>query len=138
VGIIILTLHTGVDLLQEALEIGVRGYVLKSSAATDIAEGVRRVAEGDSYLTPEVQQMLQRGTAKQPVPPELASLTPAELRVVQHIANGKTSREIAATLDLSARTVENYRTAICGKLNLTGPNALLRYALSQRSALRRL
>lgn len=137
-GIIILTLHTGVDLLQEALEIGVRGYVLKSSAATDIAEGVRRVAEGDSYLSPEVQQMLQQGTAKQPIPSELASLTPVELRVVQHIAKGKTSREIAATFDLSARTVENYRTAICGKLNLTGPNALLRYALSQRSALHRL
>jgi DNA-binding NarL/FixJ family response regulator len=136
-GIIILTLHTGVDLLQEALEIGVPGYVLKISAATDIAEGVRRVAEGDSYLSPEVQQMLQQGAAKQPVPPELAALTPAELRVVQHIANGKTSREIAATLDLSARTVENYRTAICGKLNLSGPNAPLRYALSQRAALRR-
>jgi DNA-binding NarL/FixJ family response regulator len=138
VGIIILTLHTGVDLLQEALEIGVRGYVLKSSAATDIAEGVKRVAEGDSYLSPEVLQMLQQGAPKQPVPPELASLTPAELRVVQHIANGRTSREIAATLDLSARTIENYRTAICGKLNLSGPNALLRYALSRRSALRRL
>jgi DNA-binding NarL/FixJ family response regulator len=138
VGIIILTLHTGVDLLQEALEIGVRGYVLKISAATDIAEGVRRVAAGDSYLSPEVQQMLLQGTAKQPVPSELASLTPVELRVVQHIANGKTSREIAAMLHLSARTVENYRTAICAKLNLTGPNALLRYALSLRSALRRL
>ncbi len=138
VGIIILTLHTGVDLLHEALEIGVRGYVLKISAATDIAEGVRRVVAGDSYLSPEVHQMLQLGNAKQPVPSELASLTPVELRMVQHIANGKTSREIAAILDLSARTVENYRTAICGKLNLTGPNALLRYALTQRSALRRL
>jgi len=138
VGIIILTLHTGVDLLEEALEIGVRGYVLKISAATDIAEGVRRVAAGDSYLSPEVHQILQQRSTKQPVSPELASLTPVELRLVQHIANGKTSREIAAMLDLSARTVENYRTAICGKLNLTGPNALLRYALTQRSALRRL
>jgi DNA-binding NarL/FixJ family response regulator len=137
-GIIILTLHTGFDLLQEALELGVRGYVLKISAATDIAEGVRSVAAGDSYFSPEVRQLLRQGTAKQPIPPEFASLTPAELRVVQQIANGKTSREIAAVLDLSARTVENYRTAICSKLNLTGPNALLRYALSQRSALRRL
>ncbi len=138
VRVILLTLHTGMDLLLEALEIGIRGYVLKSSAATDLAEGVRRVAGGETYFSPEVQRMLQQGAAKQPVPPELACLTPIELRLVEQIAAGKTSREIAASLELSARTIENYRTAICGKLNLTGPNALLRYALSKRAALRRL
>lgn len=137
-GAIILTLHTGMDLLEEALEIGVRGYVLKSSAVTEIAEGVRRVADGDTYFSPEVHAMLQHGAAKQPVPPELACLSPIELRLVQQIADGKTSREIAASLDLSARTIENYRTGICAKLKLTGPNALLRYALSKRVALRRL
>lgn len=137
VRIIILTLHTGMDLLLEALEMGIRGYVLKSSAATDIADGVRRVAGGDTYFSPEVHRMLQQGAAKQRVPPELACLTPIELRLVQQIAIGKTSREIAASLELSARTIENYRTAICGKLNLTGPNALLRYALSKPWALRR-
>jgi two-component system, OmpR family, response regulator len=63
-------------------------------------------------------------------------LSPIEARLVQQIAEGKTSREIAASLGLSARTIENYRTSICAKLNLTGPNALLRYALSKRSALR--
>jgi DNA-binding NarL/FixJ family response regulator len=135
VRVIILTLHTGMDLLLEALEMGTQGYVLKSSAATDIGEGVRRVAGGDTYFSPEVHRMLQQGAAKQSVPPELACLTPIELRLVQQIAIGKTSREIAASLELSARTIENYRTAICGKLNLTGPNALLRYALSKRAAL---
>lgn len=136
-GLIILTLHTGMDLLEEALEIGIRGYVLKSSAATDIAEGVRRVAGGETYFSPEVHAMLQQGPAKKAIPPELACLTPIELRLVQQIAAGKTSREIAASLYLSARTIENYRTGICAKLNLTGPNALLRYALSNRAALRR-
>ncbi|KAA6465231.1 response regulator transcription factor [Acidobacteria bacterium AB60] len=138
VGVIVLTLHTGTDLLEEALEIGVRGYFLKSSAAIDIAEGIRRVANGDSYFSREVQQLLREGTVRQPIPAELAGLTPVEVRLVQQIASGKTSREIAAFLNLSARTIENYRTAICGKLNLTGPNALLRYALSKRAALRRL
>lgn len=136
-GFIILTLHSGIDLLEEALEIGIRGYILKSSAATDIADGVRRVASGDTYFSPEVHTMLQRGPAKQSIPPELAGLTPIELRLVQQIAAGKTSREIAASLSLSARTIENYRTGICSKLKLTGPNALLRYALSKRWALRR-
>ena len=136
VGVIILTLHTGMDLLLEALEMGIRGYVLKSSAVTDIADGVRRVAGGDTYFSPEVHRMLQHGAARKPVPPELAGLSPIEVRLVQQIAEGKTSREIAASLGLSARTIENYRTSICAKLNLTGPNALLRYALSKRSALR--
>jgi DNA-binding NarL/FixJ family response regulator len=114
VRIIILTLHTGMDLLLEALEIGIRGYVLKSSAATNIAEGARRVAGGDTYFSPEVHRMLQQEAAKQPVPLELACLTPIELLLVQQIAIGKTSREIAASLELSARTIENYRTAIAG------------------------
>ncbi len=135
VDVIILTLHTGMDLLLEALEMGIRGYVLKSSAVTDIAEGVRRVAGGDTYFSPEVYRMLQHGAARKPVPPELAGLSPIEVRLVQQIAEGKTSCEIAGSFGLSARTIENYRTSICAKLNLTGPNALLRYALSKRSAL---
>lgn len=137
VAVVILTLHTGIDLLQEALEIGVRGYVLKSSAATDIAAAARSAMRGESFLSPEALRVLEAGKGKQEVPPELASLSPVELRLVQEIANGKTSKEIAAALDLSARTIENYRTVICAKLNLTGANALLRYALSQRAALRR-
>jgi DNA-binding NarL/FixJ family response regulator len=135
VGVIILTLHTGMDLLLEALEMGIRAYVLKSSAVTDIAEGVRRVAGGDTYFSPGVHRMLQHGAARKPVPPELAGLSPIEVRLVQQIAEGKTSCEIAGSLGLSARTIENYRTSICAKLNLTGPNTLLRYALSKRSAL---
>jgi len=138
VGVIFITLHTGVDLLEEALALGVRGYVLKSSAAADIAEGIRRVSGGDTYFSAEVQHMLEQGETRQAVPAGLACLTPIELRLVQQIANGKTSREIAASFDLSARTIENYRTVICNKLNLAGPNALLRYALSQRAVLRRL
>ena len=54
-------------------------------------------------------------------------MSPTELRLVREIAQGKTSREIAAVLDLSGRTVENYRSGICRKLRLTGPNALLQF-----------
>lgn len=61
VGIVILTLHTGMDLFREALEMGIRGYVLKGSAVSDIAEGVRRVAAGGTYFRPEMQE-LQRPT----------------------------------------------------------------------------
>lgn len=135
VGVIILTLHTGADLLYEALDLGVRGYILKGSAASDVAEGVRRVNGGGSYLSGAVQLALQKGRPQKNLPSELQLLTPLELKLVRKIAEGLTSREIAASLDLSGRTIENYRTVICAKLNLAGPNALLRFALSQRAAL---
>ena len=120
VGVIILTLHTGADFLFEALELGVRGYVFKSSAATDVAAAARRVYGGRSYLSADVQQALDRGRPHAQIPAEMAILTPLELKVVRKIAEGFTSRDIAASLDLSGRTVENYRTNICSKLRLTG------------------
>ena len=135
VGVIILTLHTGADLLFQALELGVRGYIFKGSAASDVAEGARRVSGGGSYLSEAVQQAFEKGRPGRDLPSGLQRLTPVELKLVREIAQGRTTREIAASLDLSSRTVENYRTAICNKLNLSGPNALLRFALSQRTVL---
>jgi DNA-binding NarL/FixJ family response regulator len=136
-AVIILTLHTGADLVFEALDLGIRGYILKSSAAMDVAEAVRRVSGGGSYLSGDVQRTIEKGRTAKELPEELRRLTPLELKLVRQISQGITTREIAAALDLSARTVENYRTAICTKLQLTGPNALLRYALTQRTNLLR-
>jgi DNA-binding NarL/FixJ family response regulator len=137
-GVIILTLHTGADLIAEALELGVRGYIIKSSAVVEVVEAVRRVAGGGSYLSQEAVEALQTAKSRSDMPEGLQELTPLELRLVRAIAQGKTSREIAATLDLSGRTVENYRTRICSKLRLTGPNALLQFALRERKTLFRL
>lgn len=134
-GVIILTLHTGADLIAAALDLGVRGYIIKSSAVIEVLEAVRRVAGGGSYLSEEALVAMQAGKEGKDFHQELRSLTPVELRLVREIAEGKTSREIATSLELSSRTVENYRTAICAKLKLTGPNALLRYALKQRDRL---
>jgi len=114
VGVIVLTLHTGIDLLYEALNLGIRGYIPKSSAVTDVAEGARRVAGGGSYLSEAVQQALQKGRPIAELPSALRGLTPLELKLVRKIAEGFTSRDIAASLDLSGRTIEHYRTAICG------------------------
>lgn len=134
-GVIILTLHTGADLITGALELGVRGYIIKSSAVIEVVEAVRRVAGGGSYLSQEAMDALQAAKARNDTHEGLQQLTPIELRLVREIAGGKTSREIAAALDLSGRTVENYRTRICSKLHLTGPNALLQFALRERDTL---
>ncbi len=134
-AVIILTLHTGADLIAEAMELGVRGYIIKSSAVIEVVEAVRRVAGGGSYLSQEAMDALQTARTGKGLPEELRQLSPLELRLIREIAQGKTSREIAAALDLSGRTVENYRTGICSKLHLTGPNALLRFALRERETL---
>ncbi len=134
-GVIILTLHTGADLIAEAMELGVRGYIIKSSAVIEVVEAVRRVAGGGSYLSQEAIDALDAARVGKDLPEGLRQLSPLELRLVRQIARGRTSREIAAALDLSGRTVENYRTGICSKLHLTGPNALLRFALRERATL---
>ena len=136
-AVIILTLHTGSDLISEALELGVRGYMLKSSPVTDLIEGVRRVASGESNLGAGVRQILTpQPSTKSAAREDLEELSPTELMIVRRVARGDTSKEIAAALELSTRTVENYRTAICSKLGLTGPNALLRFAFARRDLLR--
>ena len=137
VGIIILTLHTGADLIAEAMELGIRGYIIKTSATVEIVEAVSRVAGGGSYLSAAAVDAMATWKAGIGEPDELGRLSPIELRLVRNIAEGRTSREIAASLELSGRTIENYRTAICNKLDLSGPNALLRYALERRDDLKR-
>lgn len=134
VAVLLLTLHTGSDLLFAALDVGVRGYVLKSTAIEEIVKGVVRVSLGGTFLSAGVQQMLYR-RALSPSRKTVLSpvLTELESEIVRGVAAGLTSRELAANLQLSPRTVENHRTSICGKLGLSGPNALLKHALTKSS-----
>ena len=135
--VVILTMYRDAGVFRRALDVGAKGYVLKDSAATDIAACLHMVASGRAYISPALSSELLDRRAAQPVA-ELAAverLTPAERRVLQRIAQGGTSSEIAATLGISAKTVENHRTHICRKLGLHGPQALLRFALEHRSLL---
>jgi DNA-binding NarL/FixJ family response regulator len=139
VQIIFLTMHKDEDLFNEALDMGVRGYVLKDSAVTDITGGIRAVLEGRHYISPSVSSYLVnragRSASLLRQKPALLSLTAAEKRVLRLIADYKTSREIAEELGVSYRTVENHRANICQKLELRGPHALLQFARDNRSEL---
>ena len=137
IGVVILTLHTGVDFITEAMELGIRGYIMKTAAVIEITEAVRRVAGGGSYLSETARQAMQVGKVSGELPRELRALSPVELKLLRQVAEGLTSREIAGSLGISGRTVENYRTAICAKLGLSGPNALLRYVLGQKVLINR-
>jgi DNA-binding NarL/FixJ family response regulator len=139
VAIVFLTMHKDESMFNEALEVGVRGYVLKDSAVADIAASIRAVARGEHYLSPLLSTFIvnrnRSAVAFTQENPRLAKLTPTERRVLRLIAENKTSKEIAAELFISYRTVENHRANISHKLNLSGSHALLKFALTHTSQL---
>ena len=139
VAVVFLSMHKDEAMFNEAMRLGVRGYVLKDSAATDIVAGIRAVAAGQHFISPALSTYLikrgERLSAFVREQPGLGGLTPAERRVLKLIADNKTSREIAAELFVSRRTVENHRTNICQKLGLRGSHSLLKFALEHKSEL---
>lgn len=139
VKIVFLTMHRDEALFNEALSLGVRGYVLKDSAATEVAASIHAVASGQHYISPAISTYLVHRSERTALfaqeTPGLSDLTPAELRVLKLIAANKTSREIAAELFLSYRTVENHRANICQKLGLRGSHALVKFAFEHKSQL---
>jgi DNA-binding NarL/FixJ family response regulator len=137
--LIILTMHKEEEMINRALDFGVNGFVLKENAAEDIIEAIITVANGDSYLSPSVSGFLikrrNRAESLTVQKPGLNDLTKAERRILKLIAEKKTSKEIAAELFISPRTVEAHRANISEKLELSGSHSLLQFALENRSAL---
>jgi DNA-binding NarL/FixJ family response regulator len=137
--IIFLTMHREEDLFNEAMNLGVKGYVLKDTAAADILTAVRFVAEGRPYVSPTLTEFLMNrssGAEKlRSAQPGLDTLTASERRILKLIASDRTSKEIAEELGLSPRTVENHRANICAKLDVRGSHALLKFAFENRARL---
>ena len=136
VRIIFLTMYDDERMFNEALNVGALGYLLKDSATSDIVGSIRAVAAGQYFISPSISGYLvnraARSTALSAQTPSLDDLTPTELRILKLIAEYKTSKEIAAQLFISHRTVENHRTSICHKLGIHGSNALIKFALEHR------
>lgn len=137
--IIFLTIHDEEDMVNEALDLGARGYVLKEGAIKEIVFGIRAVIDGQSYLSPSITAHLvnrqRRAAALVNRKPSLNELSPRERQILRLIAETKTSKEVAAALGIDYRTVENHRNNICRKLDLHGANALLTFALNHKSEL---
>lgn len=137
--VVILTMHQQEDLFNQALSLDVKGYVLKDSAATEIATAIRTVADGKLYISPAMSEyMMNRVNERKDLDeavPGLSKLTASELRILKMIASDMTSKEIAGKLGLSPRTVENHRTNISNKLHLRGTHSLVKFAFENRSVL---
>lgn len=139
VATIILTIYREEDMFNEAMDAGVRGYVLKETAVIDLLDAIKTVTMGEYYFSPSISGYLvsRSKRAKELLghKPMLQSLTPSERRILLLIAQSKTSKDIADVLNISYRTVETHRTNIATKLNLHGPNSILKFALEHKSSL---
>ena len=137
VELIMLTMDAEEGLLQEALNLGVKGYLLKETAVTDLLQAIRRVAGGDCYISPAFSGALVRRNAARGALQEqklgLASLPPTERQILRLIAEDRTSKEIADLLACSVRTIETHRQNISHKLELSGSHSLLRFAFDHKA-----
>jgi len=142
VSIVILTMLKDEQAFNKALNLGIHGYVLKENAAEEILNCIAAVSRNEAYVSPSLTDFLLRRRSRADSlashKPGLDDLTVAEKRILKRVALGKTTREIAAELFISPRTVESHRANICEKLELIGANRLLQFALENRDALNQL
>jgi two-component system, NarL family, response regulator DevR len=116
---LILTSYEDDEALFAAIMAGAAGYVLKQIRGTDLVDAVRRVAGGQSLLDPAItQRVLERIRHGVEEPRELRELTEQEKRILEHIAQGLTNREIAGRMFLAEKTVKNYVSSLLAKLGL--------------------
>ena len=136
--VVILTMHKDDLHVNQAIDLGVAGYLLKDGATTEVIDCIKTVANGGEYFSPAVSAILL-GRSRRPEKKfdevGVEDLTPTERRVMLLLAELKTTKEIAADLGISPRTVDNHRTHICSKLGLTGSHALVKYALQHKGEL---
>lgn len=134
--VVLLTMHREEAMLTKALSLGVRGYVLKDSATSDIVSCLQAVRKGENYTSAELTKYLFKRATGQATPVEgLDSLTQTERRVLALIAEYLTSKEIADRLGVSVRTIENHRNNICAKVRVHGSHALIKFALQHQGEL---
>jgi two-component system response regulator NreC len=126
--VLALSMHKDSVYVREMLRAGARGFLLKDSGDADLVAAVRAVAKGEGYLSPAVSDAVLTDYRKHVTDP-LDLLTSREREVLQMIAEGKTNKEIATTLNLSVYTVEAHRGRVMEKLNLHSTGELVRFAL---------
>jgi DNA-binding NarL/FixJ family response regulator len=129
--LLMLSMYDSEQFLYEALRAGASGYVLKSDADHDIVAACRRTMRGQSFLYPSAVAALVRDYVERgrPEDTEFDVLTPRELQVLKLIAEAHTSKEIAAELVISVKTVERHRQNILDKLGMSDRVELTRYAI---------
>lgn len=136
---VILTMYDDEEYFDEALDLGVKGYLLKENAVMELENCLKSILYGKFYICPSLSGFLvQKNHDKKALisqVPALEKLTKTEKKVLSLLSKNRTSREIAESLYVSVRTIQNHRNNLCQKLDLRGPNALLEFAIKHRGEL---
>lgn len=131
--IVMLSMHADEGYILRALKAGAKAYLLKDSAETDLARAIRSAAEGKSFFSPAVGKVLLedyvRKLQRTGADDSYDLLSPREREILQLVAEGKSSKEIATLFNLSVYTVETHRARVMQKLNLKGIPELILYAV---------
>jgi two-component system, NarL family, response regulator NreC len=129
-AILILSMHADAPYVRETLRAGAKGYLLKNAIESDLVRAVRAVASGEGFLSPTISATVLSDYQKH-VPDPLELVTPRERQLLQMLAEGKTSKEIAADLAISVYTVDSHRSRIMKKLRLRTIGELVRFAIQR-------
>jgi DNA-binding NarL/FixJ family response regulator len=134
--VLVLTMYDSDPLIQQVLQAGARGYLLKSDAGRDLVSAIDALRRNKTFFTPKVSQMVLEGYLDKSPKDRLAEGEPESLRltsrqreIVQLLAEGKSSKEVAAVLGLSVKTAETHRANIMRKLDCHSVTELVRYAI---------
>jgi two-component system, NarL family, response regulator LiaR len=129
--VVILSMHAGELVVAQALRAGVAGYLLKDSAAAELTLALAAVSRGERYLSPAISERVVEGFLSVPEPSgdALAGLTPRQREILQLVAEGHSTKEIAYRLSISVKTVETHRTQLMERLGIRDVPGLVRLAI---------
>lgn len=129
VSIVVLSMHASPQHVFQALEAGVRGYLLKESAGREIIEAIRIVLGGRRYLSPKVAEIVAEGLSMRSAVRPIESLSKREREIFKLVADGYSSAEIGKMLYLSSKTVDSYRSRMMQKLQVSDVTGLVKLAI---------
>ena len=139
VSVIFLTMYRDEAIFNNAMDIGVKGYVLKENTVSEIEQCIETVMKGEYYLSPSISNFLIRRSQRLVSPASdqkgLDLLTPTETIVLKLLSQMKTNQELSQEMGVSIKTVQNHRNNICNKLGLRGTHALLKFSVENASSL---
>jgi DNA-binding NarL/FixJ family response regulator len=135
--VLILTMHESDAVIREVLDAGARGYILKTDAGRDLVTAVESLRRNKTFFTSRVSQMILDGFLKgdsrmHESPAGAVRLSPRQREIVQLLAEGKSSKEVAVALDLSVKTAETHRANIMRKLDCHSVSEVVRYAIRNK------
>jgi len=131
IKILIYSFHDGAGYLGEAISAGASGYVLKTSANSELIKGLQQILRGNTYLQGSAQQLHKSDHARRGTSKLFRELTPRQREVLQLVCEGKSAKMIAAILNISSKTVEFHKAAMMDALQVSTSAELIRYAVER-------